>query len=63
MVGRGQALGRPLLYGTTPRFLELLGIADLANLPRVEELAIALQPAKATAEDDEDAAAYVEADS
>ncbi len=62
VVGRGEALGRPLLYGTTPLFLELLGLADLANLPRVEELSIALQPPKATSEDDQDAAAFVEAD-
>lgn len=63
VVGRSEALGRPLLYGTTSLFLELLGIADLANLPRVEELSIALQPPKPVPEDDQDAAAYVEADS
>jgi segregation and condensation protein B len=63
VVGRSEALGRPLLYGTTPLFLELLGIADLTNLPNVEELSIALQPPRPTPEDDQDAAAYVEADS
>lgn len=63
VVGRSEALGRPLLYGTTPLFLELLGLPDLANLPRAEELSIALQPIKARGDDDEDAAAYVEADS
>ena len=26
VVGRSEALGRPLLYGTTPMFLELLGL-------------------------------------
>jgi segregation and condensation protein B len=62
VVGRSEALGRPLLYGTTPLFLELLGLPDLANLPRVEELSIALQPVKPQ-RDDDDAAAYVEADS
>lgn len=63
VVGRSEALGRPLLYGTTPLFLELLGLPDLANLPRAEELSIALQPIKAQGDDDQDAAAYVEADS
>lgn len=63
VVGRSEALGRPLLYSTTPLFLELLGIPDLANLPRAEELSIALQAPKPIASDDQDAAAFVEADS
>lgn len=62
VVGRSEGLGRPLLYGTTPLFLELLGLPDLSNLPRVEELSIALRPVRPEATDD-DAAAYVEADS
>ncbi|MEO8479180.1 MAG: SMC-Scp complex subunit ScpB [Gemmatimonadota bacterium] len=44
VVGRSEGLGRPLLYGTTPLFLELLGLRDLSDLPRAEELTIALQP-------------------
>ncbi len=48
VVGRSDALGRPLLYGTTPLFLELLGLRDLADLPKAEELTIALQPHQAT---------------
>jgi segregation and condensation protein B len=44
VAGRGEGLGRPLLYGTTPRFLELLGLKDLSELPRLEELAVALKP-------------------
>lgn len=63
VVGRGEALGRPLLYGTTPLFLELLGLPDLANLPRAEELSIALEPPRPEPPVDADAAAYVEADS
>ena len=63
VTGRSEGLGRPLLYGTTPLFLELLGLADLNNLPRVEELTIALQPVKPQmAGPDDDAAAYVAAD-
>jgi segregation and condensation protein B len=44
VVGRGEGLGRPLLYGTTPLFLELLGLKSLRDLPRVDELAVALTP-------------------
>jgi segregation and condensation protein B len=63
VVGRSEALGRPLLYGTTPLFLELLGLPDLANLPRADELSIALQPPKPETLPDREAAAFVEADS
>ena len=38
IVGRAAVLGRPMLYGTTKRFLEVFGLADLDDLPRVEEL-------------------------
>jgi len=63
VTGRSEGLGRPLLYGTTPLFLELLGIPDLQNLPRAEELSIALQPPRPEAiGPDEGAAAYVAAD-
>jgi len=44
VVSRGEGLGRPLLYGTTPQFLEILGLRDLDELPRLEELSVALQP-------------------
>ncbi len=44
IVTRGEGLGRPLLYGTTPQFLETLGLKDLEELPRLEELAVALRP-------------------
>ncbi|MBN1491027.1 MAG: SMC-Scp complex subunit ScpB [Phycisphaerae bacterium] len=38
IVGRAEELGRPMLYGTTKRFLEVFGLADLDELPQVEEL-------------------------
>lgn len=38
IVGRAEELGRPMLYGTTKAFLELFGLADLKDLPKVEEL-------------------------
>jgi segregation and condensation protein B len=63
VVGRSEALGRPLLYGTTPLFLELLGMRDLAELPKAEELTIALRPHRAVIEGADDTAAYVEAES
>ena len=63
VVSRSDALGRPLLYGTTPLFLELLGLPDLANLPRADELSIALKPPKPEVAQDWDTAAFVEAES
>lgn len=63
VVGRSEGLGRPLLYGTTPLMLELLGLSDITGLPRAEEFAIALQPPRAEAPTDTGAAAYVEAES
>ncbi len=33
VVGRKDVPGRPLLYGTTKRFLEVFGLPDLASLP------------------------------
>ena len=44
VVGRSEGLGRPLLYATTAQFLEHLGLRDLSDLPRTEELAVALRP-------------------
>jgi segregation and condensation protein B len=43
VVGRGEGLGRPLLYGTTALFLEQFALRHLEELPRVDELAIALR--------------------
>ena len=43
MVGRGDGLGRPVLYGTTARFLEHFGFKSLEGLPRPEELPIILR--------------------
>ncbi|MFI5245944.1 MAG: SMC-Scp complex subunit ScpB [Gemmatimonadales bacterium] len=45
VVARGEGLGRPLLYGTTPLFLEQFALRHLEELPRVDELAIALRRA------------------
>lgn len=36
--GRKNIPGKPLLYGTTPRFLEVFGLKDLSELPPLKEL-------------------------
>jgi segregation and condensation protein B len=38
IVGRAEELGRPLLYGTTRKFLEVFGLSNLKDLPQVENL-------------------------
>ena len=38
IVGRAEILGRPMLYGTTKKFLEVFGLNTLKDLPKVEEL-------------------------
>ena len=45
VTGRSEGLGRPLLYGTTPLFLEHFALRHLGELPRADELAIALRSA------------------
>lgn len=42
-VARGEGLGRPLLYGTTRRFLEHFGFRSLEDLPRPDELPVVLR--------------------
>jgi len=38
IVGRAEELGRPMLYGTSKKFLELFGLSSLKDLPSVGEL-------------------------
>jgi segregation and condensation protein B len=42
IVGRGEGLGRPLLYGTTDRFLEHFGLKSIGDLPSADELPVGL---------------------
>ncbi|MEJ2546303.1 MAG: SMC-Scp complex subunit ScpB [Gemmatimonadota bacterium] len=56
VVGRGDGLGRPLLYGTTERFLEHFGLASLDDLPPSEELPVALGAAGPAEESQEETA-------
>ena len=43
VVGRSEGMGRPLLYGTTGLFLEHFALRHLEELPRADELAVALR--------------------
>jgi hypothetical protein len=43
VVGRGEGLGRPLLYGTSNKFLEHFGFRSLEDLPRPDELPVVLR--------------------
>ncbi len=59
IVGRAEDLGRPILYGTTRRFLEVFGLGSLDDLPQVEALkpggkAVAKSEAAKGAAGDED---------
>lgn len=38
IAGRDQSLGRPVLYGTTKKFLQVYGLKSLKDLPEVEQL-------------------------
>lgn len=40
IAGRAEGLGRPLLYRTTPHFLEYFGLPGLEALPRADELQV-----------------------
>ena len=42
IVGRKQVVGRPFMYATTKEFLIRLGLNDLGDLPRVEDMSEAL---------------------
>jgi segregation and condensation protein B len=38
ILGRKDVPGRPLLYGTSKRFLEVFGLKDLTSLPNLREI-------------------------
>ena len=44
IAGRAEEPGRPILYGTTKRFLELFGLNSLKDLPQPENFAPPKQP-------------------
>ncbi len=61
VTARGEGLGRPLLYGTTPLFLEMFALRHLEELPRVDELAIALRRTGSDQADSQESAVAAEA--
>jgi len=38
VVGRAETVGRPLLYGTTQKFLKIFGLKNLEDLPKLREI-------------------------
>ena len=40
IVGKSDAVGKPLLYGTSDKFMDYFGINDLADLPSPKEFAV-----------------------
>lgn len=40
ILGRAEVVGRPLLYGTTKKFLDVFGLADIEDLPPMEALRV-----------------------
>jgi len=38
VVGRAESIGRPLLYSTTDRFLDLFGLNAVSDLPNLREI-------------------------
>src|SRR5512143_2283648 len=55
IAGRKEAIGRPLMYTTTPEFLEVFGLNDLSQLPALKEIGPVQEPEDETAIDDPDA--------
>jgi len=45
ILGRKDVPGKPLVYGTSRRFLEMFGLKDLSSLPTLKDLALLGSPA------------------
>lgn len=41
-VGRSQAIGRPMLYGTTDKFLKNFGFTSIKDLPEIDDIELAI---------------------
>jgi segregation and condensation protein B len=57
IAGRDESLGRPMLYGTTKKFLLLYGLKSLRELPRAEGLIPPAAKKKTPADETEEEAA------
>ena len=53
-VGRLDAPGRPMLYGTTEKFLRVFGLSSLADLPETEAMDVASNQAAAIIPEQDD---------
>jgi segregation and condensation protein B len=58
IVGKSEAPGRPMLYGTTQKFLEHFGLRDIDDMPKAAELRLQAAALK-TAEEKANVAASV----
>lgn len=38
IIGKSEAVGKPILYGTSPLFMDYFGINDVKELPHIKEL-------------------------
>ena len=54
IAGKAKVLGAPFLYGTTPEFLEYLGVDRLKDLPSVDELEAMLEHEESARAEDEE---------
>jgi segregation and condensation protein B len=54
IAGRKETVGRPLMYATTPEFLEVFGLNDLTELPALKEIGPVQEPEDETLSDDGD---------
>ena len=54
IAGRDESLGRPMLYGTTKKFLQLYGLKSLHDLPEAKELSPPRRAKKKTPKEAED---------
>lgn len=61
VAGRSEGLGRPLLYGTTDKFLEHFGFRSIDDMPRPDELPVVLRERSIPAPAEDDAVAAAEA--
>ncbi len=57
VIGRADMVGRPMLYGTTKRFLDLFGLGDIEDLPALETIVLRRAPDDAEDEQPEPTAA------
>lgn len=62
ITGRAEEVGRPMLYGTTKRFLEVFGVASVRDLPAPEGFKPKPKKTKADPAADEDARDPAETD-